>query len=244
VKAEPQVQHTLLDLAKIDAELARLSHRRANLPELAEVHGLETDLRGRHDSLSSAQTELADLDAEWAKQDGEIDSVRSREQRDRALLDSGLPGKQQTEIEHELGTLQRRQSELEDDLLELMERREALATDVSHGEEEVSAVDNKLADARSRRDDAIAELDETQARRTSERESAAGGLPSDLLALYERVRAQKGTGAALLRHGRCGACRLELDRSALAAIRDAPPEEVARCEECGAILVRTAESGL
>jgi predicted nucleic acid-binding Zn-ribbon protein len=234
----------LLDLAEIDAELGRVEHRRANLPELAEIRELDTDLRSRQDSLASAQTELSDIDADWAKQDKEIDSVRAREQRDRSLLDSGLPGKQQTEIEHELQTLRRRQSELEDDLLELMERREALATDVSHGAAEVSAVEEKMADARSRRDDTLAELDDTYARRTGEREAAAGELPSELLGLYERVRKQKGVGAELLRQGRCGACRLELDRNTLATIRDAPADEVLRCEECGAILVRTTESGL
>ncbi|MDQ3600180.1 MAG: C4-type zinc ribbon domain-containing protein, partial [Actinomycetota bacterium] len=66
----------------------------------------------------------------------------------------------------------------------------------------------------------------------------------DLLALYERIRARGGTGAALLRHRRCGACRLELDRNAIAQLRDGPAESVQRCEECGVVLVRTAESGL
>jgi predicted nucleic acid-binding Zn-ribbon protein len=244
VKAEPQVQRMLLDLAAIDAELARLSHRRSSLPELTETRELEADLRCRQESLSAAQAELADLDADWAKQDKEIDSVRAREQRDRSLLDSGLPGKQQTEIEHELGTLQRRQSELEDELLELMERREALAADASNRAAEVAALEDKLADAQGRRDEALAELDEAHALRTGEREAAAGELPADLLGLYERARTHKGVGAALLRQGRCGACRLELDRSALATIREAPGDEVLRCEECDTILVRTAESGL
>jgi predicted nucleic acid-binding Zn-ribbon protein len=244
VKAEPQVQRTLLDLAEIDAELTRVSHRRSNLPELIEIRELEADLHGRQESLSSAQEELAELDAGWVKQDKEIEAVRAREQRDRSLLDSGLPGKQQTEVEHELETLQRRQSELEDDLLELMERRESLAADVRNGEADVSAVGDKLADAQSRRDSTVADLDDTQVRRAGERAATAGELPADLLGLYDRVAKQKGTGAALLSHGRCGACRLELDRSALATIRDAPTDEVLRCEECGAILVRTAESGL
>jgi uncharacterized protein len=69
-------------------------------------------------------------------------------------------------------------------------------------------------------------------------------LPADLLRLYDRIRGQRGTGAALLRARRCQACRLELDLSAINALRDAPADEVLRCEECGVILVRTSESGL
>jgi predicted nucleic acid-binding Zn-ribbon protein len=41
--------------------------------------------------------------------------------------------------------------------------------------------------------------------------------------------------------GRCGACRIELDRGELARIAAAADDEVRRCEECGAILLRTKE---
>ena len=69
-------------------------------------------------------------------------------------------------------------------------------------------------------------------------------LPADLLVLYDKRREQQGTGAAALLQRRCQACRLELDRTALAELRAAPPDEVVYCEECGVILVRTPESGL
>ena len=64
------------------------------------------------------------------------------------------------------------------------------------------------------------------------------------LVLYDKRREQRGTGAAALVQRRCQACRLELDRTALAELRAAPPDEVVYCEECGVILVRTPESGL
>ena len=90
----------------------------------------------------------------------------------------------------------------------------------------------------------MTDLETSQVRKTDARAALVGKLPADLLKIYDEVRAQRGIGAALLRGRRCGACRLELDRSAITAIREAKPDEVVRCEECGAILVRTAESGL
>jgi predicted nucleic acid-binding Zn-ribbon protein len=69
-------------------------------------------------------------------------------------------------------------------------------------------------------------------------------LPADLVALYERTRESTGMGAALLRGGRCGSCRLELSGSERSRVRSAPADEVVRCEECQRILVRTEESGL
>ena len=63
-------------------------------------------------------------------------------------------------------------------------------------------------------------------------------------ALYDRIRAHSGTGAAPLLQRRCGGCRLELNVVDLGRFRSAAEDEVLRCEECGRILVRTPESGL
>lgn len=244
MKADPAVQRMLLDLADVDAELARLEHRRRTLPEMAKIAELDTALRAKRDAVVTAETSLGDLDRESKRQEKEIDAVRSREDRDRKLLDSGVGARQVADIEHELTTLQRRQSSLEDDLLELMEHREAVASDVEHAKVELAKTEEAHAEATRRRDEALTNLDTSWVRRAADREATASKMPAELLSLYERLRAQKGIGAALLRSRRCDACRLELGASEIRKIRDTPEDEIVRCEECGAILVRTAESGL
>jgi len=73
----------------------------------------------------------------------------------------------------------------------------------------------------------------------------AAGIPADLMALYEKIRAREnGIGAAALHQRRCQGCRLELTASDVGRLRDAAPDEVLRCEQCQRILVRTPESGL
>ncbi|MGH3929634.1 MAG: zinc ribbon domain-containing protein [Pseudonocardiaceae bacterium] len=246
MNADPAAQRRLLDLAEVDAELARTAHRRRSLPELAEVALAEQELRTGRDDLVGAETAASDLDRDIHKLEAEIDQVRAREDRDRRLLDSGSisSGKQLEDLQHELATLQRRQTILEDDLLEVMERREAIGVDIASSRGALAEVERRLADAARRRDDALGDLADTETRRLGERSALLAELPEDLVALYERIRAQKGTGAALLRLRRCGACRLELDRTAIRALLDAAPTAVLRCEECGVLLVRTAESGL
>jgi predicted nucleic acid-binding Zn-ribbon protein len=246
VNADPAAQRRLLDLAEVDAELARVAHRRRSLPELAEVQAAERELQAGRDALVIAETTAGDLDRDIRKLEAEIDQVRARESRDRSLLDSGSisSGKQLEDLQHELATLARRQTSLEDDVLEVMEQREATGSDLERSRAALVETEQRLADATRRRDEALADLDGIETRRTGERGPLVAGLPEDLLALYERVRGRGGTGAALLRNRRCGACRLELDRNALARLRDGPAESVQRCEECGVVLVRTAESGL
>lgn len=246
MNADSAAQRRLLDLADADAELDRAAHRRRSLPELAEIEQAERELRAGRDSLVASETIASDLDREIRKLEAEIDQVRAREDRDRGLMDSGSisSGKQLEDLEHELATLQRRQGVLEDDLLEVMEQREATDADLARSRTALADVEQRLADATRRRDEALADLETTDARRTAEREALVGQLPEDLLALYERIRAQKGIGAAPLRQRRCGACRLELDRTAIGRIRDAAPDAVLRCDECGVVLVRVADSGL
>ncbi|WP_020667955.1 zinc ribbon domain-containing protein [Amycolatopsis nigrescens] len=245
MKADPAVQRQILELAKVDAELSRVDHRRRTLPELAEIADVEKVLRERRDALVATETAGSDLDREIARQEKEIESVRARGDRDRKLLESGsVSAKQMTDVEHELQTLQRRQSALEDDLLELMERREALDLDAQRTSAEVDTAEKKLADAQGRRDEVLADLDTTQARRDADRAGLLPRFPADLLSLYERIRAQRGIGASLLRARRCGACQLDIDRNAISEIKAAAEDEVVQCENCGAILVRTMESGL
>lgn len=244
MNAEPAAQRRLLDLAGADAELDRAAHRRRTLPELTEITAIESQLQARRDAVVAADTAISDLDRDSQRLEGEIEAVRAREDRDRSLLKQGVGVRQVSDLEHELDTLKRRQTALEDELLDLMERREIADADAVKAREALAAAESQLAEVTARRDAAFAELDELTQRRGADRARLASGLPSDMLALYDRIRAQKGTGAALLRARRCESCRLELDRIALVKLRDAAPDEVLRCEECGVILVRTLESGL
>ncbi|SEQ10165.1 hypothetical protein SAMN05216188_10266 [Lentzea xinjiangensis] len=242
MKADPAVQRRLLDLAAVDAELARVTHRRRTLPEIAEIAEAEQQVRAKQDALVAVETTLTDLDRDVKRQETEIDQVRARGERDRKLMQSGSVGaKQLTELEHELATIQRRQGILEDDLLELMERREAMEADANFARVELDKATEKLEDAKRRRDAALADLESTETKRTAERSTMARGFPDDLLKVYDRQREQRGIGAAAFQSRRCGACRIELDSGAVSKLKEAAADEVVRCEECGAILVRIGE---
>jgi len=65
------------------------------------------------------------------------------------------------------------------------------------------------------------------------------GIPANVLSLYEQVRrSNRGMGAARLVGGNCQACHLALPATEVDRIRHMAPDAIARCEHCGAILVR------
>ena len=245
MKADPAVQRRLLDLAGVDAELVRLAHRRRTLPEHAALTAAEKAVRAAKDALVAVETRAGDLDRDIRRLERDVDAVRARTDRDQKILaGAGVGAKQAADLQHELDTLSRRQGVLEDEQLEVMEQREALGMDVAHAGRVLAEAEEELRVVAERRDTALLDIDAGEAGRRRARDEVTATLPADLLAEYDRRRARGGTGAALLRERRCGACRLELDRTALAALRAAPADEVVHCEECGTVLVRTAESGL
>ena len=188
-----------------------------------------------------------DLAAAQAKADADVEQVKARRTRDRDRMDAGqiTNPKDLERMQHELTSLDRRISTLEDEELEVMEQLEEAQATLTQLSGEVAAADERLSGLVTGRDLKAAEIDAELDRLTGERTTAVEGMPEDLLALYEKLRANKdGVGASELRQRRCNGCQLTIDNAELAVIRAKPSDEVVRCEECQRILVRTGESGL
>jgi predicted nucleic acid-binding Zn-ribbon protein len=141
--------------------------------------------------------------------------------------------------------LHRRQTELEDAELEVMEQREAIEKRLAELREEQTSLAASLEEATRRRDAAFEEIAAEAEKAAAQRSEIAAAIDGALLDLYAKLRASSGgVGAAALHRGACQGCHLQLNTTDLNRLRDAPPDEVLRCEECRRILVRTAESGL
>jgi predicted nucleic acid-binding Zn-ribbon protein len=245
MKADPEAQRRLLDLQALDTALTQLAHRRKTLPEHAELDRLARELSAMEDDRIRAQVSLDDLDRDIARLEKDIEQVRARADKDRARLDVGTgPARELEALQHELATLTRRQSELEDAELELLEQREQAQSSYDEIQQRLTATRQTRDETQSRRDAVVADLDKDRDWKHSSRAPLVADLPADLIALYDKIRESSGMGAALLRAGRCDGCRLDLSGSERARVKGLPPDEVVRCEECGRILVRTAESGL
>ena len=244
MKAAPDAQRRLLDLQGIDTALAQLAHRRRSLPELAEIEAVAREISALEDERVRAQVAVDDLDRDITRFEKDIDQVRTRKDRDQKRLAAGGALREIEGLQHELATLNRRQSELEDAELELMEQKETAEASLNDVKARLAEAGQRRAAAESRRDEAFAEITKEEEFKTTSRAPLAGDLPADLVALYDKIRADLGLGAALVRAGRCGGCRIELYGADLNRVKSAPADEVVRCEECRRIMVRTAESGL
>jgi len=248
VKASPEAQLRLLELADRDTELGRLDHRRRTLPENAELDQLNERAARVRDAMTIADTNLSDLDRDLSRAEKDVDQVTVRIDKDNQRLNAGQVSnaRELESLQSEVTSLRKRQGDLEEVVLELMERREAAQALRDGAGAEAETVGGDVAAVTARRDAALAEIDEQAAKATAARAAVLPDVPADLLALYDRIlRASAGgRAAAELRRGQCGGCREMLSTVELNEVRGAAADEVVRHEECGRILVRTAESGM
>jgi predicted nucleic acid-binding Zn-ribbon protein len=236
----------LLDLQALDTRLDQIVHRKATLPELAELRVMAAQMSACNDDLVRARTALDDVQREITKADTDVQLVRDRSIRHQARMDAGQgTAKDMQALEHEIASLARRQSDLEDIEIEVMERAEALAADVTRLEGASAELTLHADQLKVVADKAIAELDAEVEQITRSRSDVVAGVGDELVGLYEKIRASSdGIGAAVLRQRRCEGCNLELNQLDINRITDAAQDEVLRCEECRRILVRTSESGI
>ena len=239
MKAEVAQQRSLLELSELDAELARIAHRASHLPQQGDYERIRSEHAAASDQLATTRIAVEDLDAQVTRLEAEIEAVRQREERDRLLLASGATdAKQISDLHHEMETLRRRQTSLEDSLLDVMENREELHGRLAFEQQAVEALQADLTSAQQALDAALAEIEQARHLHTSRRDTLTATLDPALTVLYERQRARGGPGAGQLMGHRCGACRLEIGRSELSRISAAPEDDLVRCPECGAILLR------
>lgn len=244
MKAAPDDQALLLELQALDTRLAQLAHRVRSLPESAAL----VELAGRRDDMQSVVRDRTgvweDARAELTRTESDVAVVEARIARDQERLQASSSPKDVQALEQELAALAKRRSDLEDIELEVMQAVEDRSAELEEARAALAALDASIADATAARDAALGALEVEQRQADADRSVVAARVPTELLALYEKQRGRYGVGASHLERGMSSATGVMLGASDLNRVRAAAPDDVIVEEESGAILVRTAESGL
>jgi predicted nucleic acid-binding Zn-ribbon protein len=246
LRAPAADQHQLLTVQAHDTQLHRLAHKRAKLPAVAELELVKDELQVVGEEAEMAKAKAQGVRRELRRLEDEIAKVQIRRTRDRERLESGGGlSRELVTLQQDLELLERRRDGLEEEALEVMERLDQEQAAVAGLETALERLGQRGSDLRAQLEADLAAIAEVEAAEKAARAAAAEGLDEGLLKLYERLRERLGgVGAAALVRRRCEGCGMDLNASDLGAIRQMGPDEVARCEECGRILVRGEDSGL
>lgn len=244
--ADPADQQRLLTVADLDSDLSRLQHSARSLPQHQRVAELMAERERITDGLTSASTQVDDLQVDVRRAENDLVPVKARLERETKRVEDGSVTDQKTlrGLLEEIERIRKRIDTLEDEQLEVMGELESAEEVKAALAAKKTELEDVLREVVAERNEEVGKLQSrAKAVQTSRAENVAK-LPADLLKLYERVKEKRGVGAARLTRGRCGACQLQVTVVDLDAFRRAPANEVLRCTECDSILVRTPESGL
>lgn len=232
----------LLEVQDHDTAVDRLNHRRASLPERAELARLQDEVATTDAGLVEIGAQRDEVARRQKRAEDELAAVEAKITEIEGRLYSGaisIPRELQA-MQAEVESLRRRRSSLEDLVLEAMGEREPLEAEIDRLEGLRKAQDVEGGRLRGVIAETEATIDAELSREAAAREAAAASLPADLATLYERLRSQLGgVAAARLVNGRCGGCHLTLATTELDRIRHEPPDALIRCEQCSRLLIRT-----
>ncbi|MEW1961831.1 C4-type zinc ribbon domain-containing protein [Microbacterium sp. NPDC077644] len=243
MNASPEHQRILLDVAELDRRLEQAEKQRTTPAQGARINELAKERQEQLRELTALTGSREDIRTELTRLESDVKVTEQRRTRDTERLAASTNPKDAQALEHELASLARRISDLEDSELDVMGRLEEadaavaaqqalIDTTTAEGQQLTAAAKAQIAAATT-------EIEQL----TRDREAVTADVPADLLAEYTR-RASRGIGVGLLRRGTCEGCRMMLSGTHLGEIRQAAADAVISCPECGAILVRTDESGL
>lgn len=244
LKATPESQAALLLLQASDMRLQQLAHQARSLPEIARLAELADDNEKIRQQLLTEMGAVEDARLELGRVESDVAVVEARMTRDAERLQGSSSVKDVAGLEHEIASLKQRRDDLEEIQLGVMERLEELEAAVAASTARRDSLLATMREVEGERDAALATIEHERRSAEANRAEVAGGLPADLLALYERQRGRYGAGASHLRGGVSSASGVRLTESDMARIRAAAPDDVIMCPDSDAILVRTNESGL
>jgi len=230
----------LLDVQDHDTVVDQLRHRRATLPERAELADVDRQLGALEIRTKEVRVKRDEFGDRQAALEQQIGASRSRRETLEKRMYGGqvVAARELQVMNEEVKHLARHIDELEDREIEVMESLEPLDGELQAGEVTRDALDKDAQRLRAAIDTAERALDADIAEQSRARAAAASGVRSELLARYEQLRSKLGgTGAARLVGASCSGCHLTLSSMELDRVRKAPPDAVITCEQCGRILV-------
>lgn len=233
----------LLVVQNHDTAAEGLRHRRATLPEREVLTRADAEVTALEPQLADARSRRDEVVREVKRLDDESSAVTSRIKEVEKTMYSGTissPRELQA-MQADVESLGKHHRTLDDRELELMERQEVLDAEVGGIQQRVEQLRAEADAARGTLVEKEAVIDAELAVELEARGPAAGAIPPDLLASYERIRVSNhGAGAARLIGNTCQGCRLTIPATEVDRIhRQGADGTVFNCDNCGAILVPT-----
>ncbi len=224
----------IYELQEMDSKIDRQQSELATVEERLADNRLMEELKRR---LSTSEERLMQTKSSQAMQDLEAKQFQAKVQslEERLYGGSVRNQKELESITSELQYTKQQSSESDEQLLALMLGVDELEEQIAETQERIKELESTQAEVRVRLAGERDALKDGLASDADERARMVEAIPALLLSQYERLRkAKQGVAVAMVRGGRCMACRLALPTRELQSLRSS--NVPITCSSCGRIL--------
>ena len=229
----------LYELQKVDTAIEQAKVALEKLPERTHHAQAQSDLAHVRSTRDNLRLEQSTMEAELAvieKKSVEIDAHRAKLERQMKTI---IAPREAEALQNEMQTLAAERNELDDRGLLLLESSASADEDVRKTvDTESRAVEVEATTAHALTQAAAAKSDEITVLLVRRAEVVLPISEPDI-ATYDRLRASyKGIAVAVIQHGVCGGCHMDISVSELDIIKRLPIDQVAECPNCNRLIVR------
>lgn len=221
----------LIELEKVDREIARLSDEVAALPK--RVAAIEEQLAEHKTAVEKAKAALKTNEADRRKLEAEIQTFQQKIVKYREQSSSVKTNEEYKALMHEVEFAEKQISGCEDKILDLMvaleTQEKALKSAEAGLKTEAAEVEKEKAEARTRTAEDQKELEILAGKRGGLRT----GVEDSVLAHYDRVLRQRKSAIAEAREQKCTACFVMIRPQTWQEIMT--NEQIVTCGSCGRI---------
>ncbi|HXZ80286.1 MAG TPA: C4-type zinc ribbon domain-containing protein [Terriglobales bacterium] len=222
----------LIELQKVDREIARLTAEIASLPK--RVAAIEEKLRSSRERMEAAKGVLKADEQARRKYEGEIQSLQQKISKYREQQLAVKTNQEYKALTHEVEFSEQQIRNFEDKILEIMLDAEDKERIVKQTEGELrthtAAIEKEKTEARAR----TAEDEKLLADFKAQRESLRSATDSDALRHYDRVLKLRGSAIAEAINHRCSACQVMLRPQIYNDVQS--NQHLLTCDSCNRIL--------
>lgn len=224
---------TLLHLQELDLRIEACKAREREIPKQKGKYEIQRERLAAE--LDERERQCRDLQIEQHECETDIDQMQTHIQRYEQQLLAIKKNEEYQALLHEIDGLKKQIGLKEERVITLMlardEARARLEADQKRIKEELDEIDRECEQI----DDELAEAAVTRGQLEQERVPVLEGVDTGLRGRYQRIRASKGTGAAVvaIRGEICSGCNMSVPAQ---IINEILAGEVRACNHCGRLL--------